>query len=190
MTRGLTAGQQSAAVAPHSCAVQLVEAIFDSGTVYGSLCGVDLPVGSVTYTALNKLRAVEPFSESMESTEGMRMLFDGVDAGIIAIAAAEPYRGRPLNFYEVWLDSSGAAIGSPVLIFPGLMTALSISEEGGQAQVVLEAEHLEAELRRPREIRYNDADQRLFFSNDKGFEWAEQTTELTLVWPSKEAFKK
>lgn len=189
--RGLTTNQQNAATGAHATHVLLIEAIFDSGTIRGTTSGVDLPsIGGNSYTAINTLRSIEPLGESIESTEGLRITLDGVDTAIITIAAAEPYRGRALNLYEVWLDAAGAAIGSPVLLFPGLMTALQTTEEGGAATVVVEAEHFEADLRRPREIRFNDADQQQLYAGDKGFEHAERTTELTLVWPSKEVFKR
>jgi len=187
VTRGLSTAQENAAKAAHSTCALLIEAVFDSGTIRGSTCGHDLTVDGNSYPALNKLRSVEALGESTESTEGLRITLDSVDAGIITILVSEPYRGRPLNLYEVWLDSNYAQIGNKVLMFPGLMTAMMNSETGGSCTIVVEAEHFEKELRRPRETRYNDADQRSLYPTDKGCEYVESLTELMLVWPSREA---
>ena len=188
--RGLTTAQQNAAAAAHSTAAVLIDVLFASGTLRCTTAGVDLTIGGNTYFAVNKLRTVEALDESQDSTEGLRFTLDALDPAIITLLAGEPYRGRPINVYEVWYDANYQPIGSPALVWPGLMTAMTSSEQDGQVAVVVEAEHFEKELRRPRETRFNDADQRALYPDDKGFEHVEQMTELQLVWPAKEAFKR
>jgi hypothetical protein len=190
MSRGLTTAQQAAAEGPHCTAAQIIDAVFDSGTLRFSTAGHDITVGANTYYASNKLRSIEALNESQDSTEGLRITLDAVDAGILAIIAGEPYRGRALNLYEVYLDASYIAIGAPVLQFPGLIASIVPSEQEGQATIVLEAEHFEKELRRPREVRFNDADQQSVYAGDRGCEYADQMTELQLVWPTKEAMRR
>ncbi len=191
MSRGLSAGQIAAAAGPTTVQALVFEALFDSGALRGSLCGIDLVIGGNSYPAVNKIESIEALSESTDSTEGLRVQFAGLDAGILAIIAAEQYRGRTANLYKVFLDPAAgyAQVDSPILHFPGRLIDIRSSEQGGSCGVTVLVEHFEAELRRPRVTRYNDADQRRLYPTDAGCEHVEQMTEVSLTWPTREALK-
>jgi hypothetical protein len=189
MTRGLSDTQVAAEASGHVRDALIVDMLLDSGTVRGSLCGIDLEVGGELYRALNTLRSVDDISEDAQSTEGLRFQFDGLNPIIITLAAQEPYRGRPINLYRVYLTDDYKPMGATVLLFPGLISTMGITEEGGSASLTVQAEHILAGARRSRPIRYSSADQELRFPDDKGFEYVEQMTEVNLIWPRKEFFK-
>lgn len=194
MSRGLSGIEATQSSLRNTIVIQLIEVLFDSGPLRLALGAHDVTSGGVTYTA-SRVVSIEANAESADSTEGLSFALDGLDAGILAIAAAEPYYRRPVNLYEQWLygDYAGGAYvaaAAPRLEWCGVLTGLVIEEQDRRCSIAGTAEHYDADLRRPRTQRYNNADQTRRYPTDTGFSMAEQLTQLTLVWPSKEALKK
>jgi len=192
MSRGLSSAQVTASKASHSTCTQLVKMAFPSGSIRGSVCGHDITTSDGSYPAINALRNIDAMSEATDSTEGLKVVVDGLNAGIITILAQEQYKGSLLTLYEVWFENiAGAyvAIDDPVVQWVGRITSISSDESNGVATVVVQAEHYEAELRRAKPTYYNDSTQRRLYPTDKGGEHVERMTEVTLVWPSKEALR-
>jgi len=189
MTRGLSTAEVNASGARNTIVVQLIECLFDSGALRLAMGGHNVTYGGLTWTAVNVL-SIGAQAESADSTEGLTFSLSGLDPAILALAASEPYYRRRINLYEQWLYDDYSAVAAPRLEWCGVLTALAIEEEGRKATVAGTAEHLDADLRRPRIARYNNADQTRRYPTDTGFSLVEQMTQLTLVWPSKEALQK
>ena len=189
MSRGLSAAEISASTARNSISIPLVEILFASGPLRLALGGQSVNATMGLFTAANLL-TMEPVDESADSTEGVRFALNGIDAAILARAAGEPYYRRRVNVYEQWLNASYQAVAAPRLEWCGVLTSLVIEEQGGKAAVSATAEHFDADLTQPRVSRYNNADQLRRHPGDTGFSDVEQMSEITLVWPSKEALQK
>jgi hypothetical protein len=188
-TRGLTAPEQSAASARNSLSVQMIEVLFDSGALRLCLGRSEIIAGLFTFYPAKSL-ALDVSAESSDSLEGFKFSLTGLDMAILAIAAAEPYFRRPVLVYEQWVDANYAAVAAPRLEWIGRLTSLVIEEQGRVATVAGTAEHWDADDDRVRISYYNDATQRRLYPTDEGLSLVEQMTEVTLVWPSKEALKK
>lgn len=190
MTRGLSGAQITAAAATHRQTVGLVEALFDSGALRLALSPWDVYAAPYTYTAASIL-TVREARESATSVEGLEFVLTGLDPAIITIATSEPYRGRVVRLLKGYVDpANNQLIGTPVVFFLGRMQNMVIAESNETATVTVYAEHYDAELDRPMPLRYSDADQQRLYPGDLGCQYAAQTTEKTVIFPSKEAQKK
>lgn len=185
--RGLTTDELAAAAARHSTVVPMVELLFDSGPLRLALGGLTVESGGTTWQATGVLATLQASQESADGTEGMAFEMTGLEPAIVTIAAAEPYRGRLFRLLEQWLDDSLQAVAPPRVEWVGRLTALVVEESDGKAVVSGAAEHYEADLRRPRSLRYTGAEQQRRYPGDTGLDAVEQMSEIKLVWPTKEA---
>jgi hypothetical protein len=190
MTRGLTTAELAEANNQASMVIPLLEIMFDSGALRLALGAHAVTSGGLTWVATGNLVQLEAVNESADSTEGMNFTLNGLDAGIIALAAYEPYRGRIFRLYEQWVNSAYIAVAPPRVEWMGRLASLAIDEQNGKCNVSGSAEHYDADLQRARVLRYNDSDQKRLYPGDTGFSRVEAMTEVTLVWPSKAALKK
>lgn len=72
-------------------------------------------------------------------------------------------------------------LADPRPIFEGRMDNMEIVV-GKTAEIVLHVESRLADLERPRIRRYNDADQRVLYPDDRGLEFVEQMVEKSIPW--------
>lgn len=188
MTRGLSTTQLAAAQGTHRSAVALVEALFDSGTLRLALAPWNIVSGGETYVATGPFLTIKDPSESVGSVEGLEFVLSGVSTEIIAIATAEPYRGRVVRLLKGWIDpATNLSIGNAVPWFVGRMHSMRITEKNDSCEVSITAEHYEADLTRPTPLRLSDADQQRLYPGDLGCSLAEVMAEHQIVFPSKEA---
>lgn len=190
MSRGLSSAQQTAAAGGHRRCVPLVEALFDSGTLRLALSPISITDQGYLYTATGPLVRVNETHESANSVEGMEFVFSGLPPEIIAIATAEPYRGRVVRLLKAWLNDANETIGTANVMFVGRMHSMQITEKNDMCEVTVKAEHYEAELSRPVPLRLNNADQQRLYPGDLGCEYAEMMVEHQIVFPSREAQRK
>jgi hypothetical protein len=191
MSRGLSSPQLTASAASHRVNVPLIEMLFDSGALRLAMAPWAIVVGADTYVATGAALKISAAKEDSTGLQGLTFGMSGLDAAIIAIATAEPYRGRLVYFRKGRLDTSThALIGTPTIEWVGRMRDMRIVESNNTCEVSLAAEHYELELTRPSPRRWNDADQQRDFPGDKGCEYASQMTEKFLPFPAKEALRK
>lgn len=188
--RGFSTEELAAASARHSTVVPMVELLFDSGTLRLALGGLPVEHEGITWAATGALATLQTSQESADGTEGMAFEMSGLSPDIVTLAAAEPYRGRIFRLLEQWLDDDLQPVAPPRVEWIGRLTALAVEESDGKAVVSGSAEHYEADLRRPRSLRYTGAEQQRRFPGDTGLDGVEQMTEIKLVWPTKEAQRK
>lgn len=92
--------------------------------------------------------------------------------------------GAPAKIWFGLLDGSGALIGTPYLIFSGMVDQPTIDVDTQTMTVTLALENRLTNLQRPSGRRYTSADQRLFYPDDTGFQWVEPLNDLALRWGS------
>lgn len=188
--RGLTTAELDAAAAPAAIVVPLFELLFDSGTLRLALGSVNVTYAGVTWYATGAALGVSESNESADSTEGLSLELTGLDVGIVALAANEPYRGRTLRVLEAWLGENLQPLFAPRVEWLGRLVAMSIEEQAGKVTVSVQAEHYEAELARQRVLRYTSADQRRRYPGDAGCDLLESMVDAQIVWPNKEIQKR
>lgn len=188
MSRGLSTPQVAAAAGVHRQSVALVEAFFDSGTLRLAIAPWAIVSGGNSYVAAGPLLRIKEVTESTGSVEGMEFTLSGMPPEIIAIATAEPYRGRVIRLLKAYLNAdTNQTIGTAITQFVGRMHSMKIGEKNDSCEVIVTAEHYEAELTRATPLRLNDADQQRLYPGDLGCSLAEMMVETQIIFPSKEA---
>lgn len=173
MTRGSTGPQIAADIAPHAGRAILVEMLFDSGALRLAIADRPITVGADTYVTTGAAFAMSAVDESVAGFEGFQLSLAGVDAGIMALMASEPYRGRTVRVLEPRFDAADAQVGTARVQAVGRMRALSGAENVAERKfvVTLQAEHYDAEFDEPSVIRFTDADQQRRYAGDLGAEY-------------------
>jgi len=188
MSRGLTTAQAQAAIAAHRQILPLVELYFNSGTLLLALGPWDYTSQSGTYIHTGPLAYVKPASESATSQQGLEIGMTGLDPAIVELATTENYRGKLGRLLKGYIaPDSNSPIGEPVPWFIGRMKSMTITEDNASASVAVILEHYEVELSRAAPMRYNDADQQRLFAGDTGCQYAADTANKIVIWPSREA---
>lgn len=185
-SRGLTSAELAAAASDATIVVPLVEVLFDGGPLRLALGGMSITYGGITWAATGSLLSISEAGENAYSTEGVDFEFSGLDQAIVTIAAAEPYRGRVVRIYEAWMNTNGTLVAAPRVEWLGRLTAMAIEEQDGRVVVSGSAEHYEADLFRPRALRYSAADQRRRYPGDAGCDLLESMVDAVIIWPNKE----
>lgn len=191
MSRGLSSPQVIAAAGVHRQTVALIEAFFDSGTLRLAIAPWAITSSGQTYVATGPFLHVKEVTEASGSVEGMEFMLTGISPEVIAIATAEPYRGRVVRLMKAYLDAdTNQTIGTAVVQFVGRMHSMKIVEKNDTCDVIVTAEHYEAALTRANPLRLNDVDQQRLYPGDLGCSLAEIMVEAQIIFPSKEAQKK
>jgi hypothetical protein len=182
VTRSLTAGVQSAIATTQISALMFVELDFASGFLRVTTAGHDVAWNGYTWTGVGMLGKVDPIAEDVSlQANGIKLTLSGVDVAIISIALQEAYQGRAAKIWLAFVNTSGAIVADPVLLFVGRMDTMEV-QDGETATVVLNLENDLAAWDRPRVRRFTDADQRTEYPTDKGFEFVSETAQRTLSW--------
>jgi len=143
--------------------------------------------GYVTYNdnlftgwgSLGKISAIE---EGVElSASGLSVSLSGLPGAIVSTALGEHYQGRLAVLYIAMLDEDYQVIGSPVVLFRGRMDNMPITL-GTTCDISLNIENPLRDWERPKERRYNNADQQAVWPGDKGLEFVEQTVKEEITW--------
>jgi hypothetical protein len=183
MTRGLTAGIDSAVEAGNVPAIVLVEMDFPSGFLRVNNSAVTFPWNGYNWLGLGNLGGIDAIKEgaSLES-RGLAFRLSGVPPANISFALGQQYQGRACNVWFAPLDpATHAVVADPVLIFSGRLDTMSI-ELGETATITVTAESRLADWARPRVRRYNHDDQQIDYPGDKGFAFVTSIVDKELRW--------
>ncbi|KKK59465.1 hypothetical protein LCGC14_3034130, partial [marine sediment metagenome] len=145
---------------------------FDSGELRLWNGFRDLIFNSETYTGSGSFLAISKVEETQNlKASNLTLTLTGINASIISIAITEDYQGRPFTMWIGMMDSAGALVGTPLLIFKGEMDVMTLVDDGTTATIQLKVENDLVSLNRAKEFRYNDEDQELDFPGDRIFEF-------------------
>lgn len=181
--RDMTAGVVTEIAKGEVQPVIFAELEFDSGTTrywtgYGSLSW-----DSKTWLGTGDLGTISEISETRSvRAEGITLEISGIPSANIALALTENYQGRPVSIWHGFVDDAVAVLADPVLTFKGLMDGMSIRDEGETSTIQVSAENRLAELKRSRERRSTDQDQRIDYPNDRAYEFVAGLQDKDIRW--------
>lgn len=183
MTRGRTSPQVAADTASHSGGAVLLEFNFDSGTLYLCLGRWTITYGGNAYVHTGAALSVQAHGEAADGTEGLEVTMTGLEPGIFDLVVSEPYQRRPMRLLELRFDADDQPVGDPSTEFPGRMTAMTAVEspKDRSMTVVVQCEHWDADGRRPRNIRFSDAEQQRRFPGDMGAQYVASMVERVMT---------
>lgn len=125
-------------------------------------------------------------SEAKESAgllaNGITLSLSGIPGANLAIALTEDYQGRPLVVYFGFLNSSGAVIVDPFILWSGRMDIMVIEEGADTATIGVTGESRAISMRRSMERRLTHEDQQLDYPGDLGFEFVEGLQNAEQLW--------
>lgn len=183
MARDLTAGMITEIDATELSPIFLIKGEFDSGdlnfwTGYG-----EITWNSDIYTGSGTLLNINEVSETQELVaNGVDLSLNGIPSSLVSLALSEDYQGRPLSIWFGALDSNGAVVSDPTLVFKGKMDIMVIDDNADDAIITVSCESDLIGLRDSKERRYTDEDQKSEYPNDRGFEFVSTSQDITLTW--------
>lgn len=83
---------------------------------------------------------------------------------------------------QLGLMGDGALIGTPYVVFSGLIDQPDVKVSAQTVEFSLALENRLSDLARPSARRYTAADQKLFYPDDSGFDWVETLNDIALRW--------
>lgn len=139
-----------------------------------------------TYTGAGTVLGVSPVESAM-SLESRRVEFslEGISSELIAVALVEDYRGRPVWAWMSATDAQGTWLFTPRIVFAGRMDVMRHEDFGETANFVLTAETRMADVRRVRERRWTDGDQRDAWPDDASLVYVARLQNKVVYWGRK-----
>lgn len=160
--------------------VHLLAFYFDSGTVYINDTNIPITYDSNEYLAYGHLLGFGDIEETSELVvSSLSISVSGVDQAYISKFLSEPYIDRQVKIYKAFLDvNTEALIADPILIFDGRMDSPSISDDpdAGTCGISVSCTNAWVDFERRPHRKTNHEEQQIWFSGDKGFEFASEIT--------------
>ena len=183
MARDITSGFQTEIEAKELRPVLLLHADFDSGGVFIWTGVGTISYGGNDYLGTGDFLAIETIEETTElKAASTRFKLSGVPTDLLSLALSESYQGRPISCYFGVLNTSGAIIADPYLVFKGKMDIMEITDGGDTAEITLSAESDLIDLRTARTRNYTPEDQKAIYSGDMAFDYVPQIQDITVNW--------
>jgi hypothetical protein len=144
----------------------------------------DLDWAGEIWTGGGTLISVTPAAETVElAATGSRLMLNGIDAEVVAIALGEAYQGRPFKLWFGALKADGrTVVADPVPLIAGRMDVMTIDDAGETASIALTVEGRLIALDRPKPLRYTAAEQREMYPDDAGLDFVPGLQTREVIW--------
>lgn len=182
MARDISATNITASQAEVVRPVLFAKLEFSSETIYLNNLAMPITFGGNTYQGVGAFGSITAVQEGTElKTYNLEMTLTGIPSTYISVALNIQYKNRDATVYLGFLNSSWTLVDTPFILFKGRMDTMNI-EMGEEGTVILSIVDRFKDWERPRIRRYNDADQKIYYSDDDGFEFVPQMVEKVLIW--------
>jgi len=169
--------------------LHLISLAFSGGTLFLTTAPHDVVFSGDTYTSVGGHLGFDVVQESGDLTgQGVRITLDGVDQTVISPLLAQNYIGRTAKVYQAHMDSSGALVADPVLLFEGLLNSrFRVAESrdpdgGGTVVVTTTVVSPLVSFRQQRGIRMTLASHQHHFSADTIMRHVSTISARKVVW--------
>lgn len=188
MSRSLTSGMLAVVTAAALTPILFVEIDTPSGNAYAWSGLGTINWNSIDWIGAGELMGVDAVPETVQvEAAGTQITLSGVPAALAALALEDLRRYYPAKIWFGALDTNFAIISDPVLIFSGRVDAAKISDTGDTSTIIITAESRLIDLKRSRERRYTDQDQKIEHPSDDGFQYVAGMQDATIGWGSTSA---
>ena len=183
MARSLTAAALAETQAAQLSPILLFKAQFTSGYVYLWSGMGDLTWDGQTWQGIGVLGGVSEIEETTDiKANGIRVSLSGVPSNMISIALAEVRQNKPCFVYIGFLSASGTIIIDPYQLFAGRLDVPEINDSADTAVLTITAENRLIDLDKARMRYYTDADLKIDYPTDKGFEYVSAIQDIEIEW--------
>lgn len=216
MARDITAAVASAASSRTNAVFLLADFAFDSGEVNFWTGIGSLTYNGKTYVGTGNMGAVSEVTETQNAQAyGIVFQLSGINSSLISLAVNETYQGRRCALYLAFLsiDASylelagggtltlagggtlelagagtiGELLADPVPLFKGYMDVMEVEDNGATSTLKLSAESVLAKLKRTKEGRYTDENQKAKYPGDTGLSRINQLQDKRVTWGRNDA---
>jgi hypothetical protein len=108
----------------------------------------------------------------------------GVEQSYVSLFLSQNYIDVPARIYRAVLDDNDVVIGSPILVFNGVITNYDIQDSKSESTVTVQIASHWKDFEKENGRKTNDNSQKIYFPNDEGFEFAAKTIK-DLKWGRK-----
>lgn len=183
MSRDLTAGMIAEVTARQLSPILLLKAEFDSGDLLLWSGIGSLTFNSEVYTGAGALLGISEMQEVTQvEAQGATFQLTSIPDQFVSLALSENYQRRPITCWLGALDSSGALVPDPVILFKGRMDVLQIDDDGAASMLAMQAENRLIDLKRARVRRYTPEDQKQQYAGDLGLDFVASLQEKEVIW--------
>lgn len=181
MSRELSTAIQNAIAAEVVRPAFFVYLDLPSGAVRVNSTIYSIDYGGNTYTGVGDLGNIGTVQEQTDfSSPGLDLTLSGLNPSLISAAYNDSYQGRQVSVYLGFLNSDHALIDA-FEMFTGRIDYMQI-EVGETATITVRCENELVDWERPKIRRYNDADQKSVYPDDRGLEYVPKMVEREIVW--------
>lgn len=158
---------------------------FTSGVVLANTSPYAITINGESYAGVGEFGRVSTVQESIENRSADASIeLSGVIAADIALALNSGYRNQPATIYAVLFDQNHRIIGTPIIVFQGLMDQMVIALDT-TGTVTLSLSNRLADWDRPRIRRYTDEDQQASAPGDLGCSFVAALQDKVVLWGMK-----
>ena len=120
------------------------------------------------------------------TSKGIDVLLSGVPQSLISLILSEQRHSARGKVWLGCLDSFGAIVDAPYMLFEGGLSSPRINDSTDTAEIVLSYEDDLIILQKSKSLRYNNDAQKALFPLDKGFEYVASLQDWKGFWGNKE----
>ncbi len=183
MARTMTGAMDTEFTAPDLQPIIFIKAEFPSGDVNIWSGAQEIIFDGDSYTGLGDLIGMSPMEETFDlKATGMRFSLSGIPASMISTALNEDYQDRPITCWFGCLNSAGAIIADPLVMFKGRMDVMEIVDGGVTATIGIAAENVLVALESANLRRYTPEDQKETYPGDTFFDRVAALQDQEIIW--------
>jgi hypothetical protein len=187
LTTAEAAAARAAGVRP---TVLLVEMQLTPTPLYLCTARMTLNYAGREWLGAGLVGSVEEISESASDIKPLRFTLSCVPNEMLSLALSAGGKGRTVRVHLLVLDQETYQPALFRQIWAGVLDQMSVEEGSEFGAVSVSAIHMAEIFRRPRPLRYNDADQQKIAPGDRGCSFIATQQGQQVVWPSVEYLKR
>lgn len=127
----------------------------------------------VNFPSSSHFLGIDNVKETAElRINSINITLSGVEQSYIALFLSANYIDTPVSVYRAVMSDSAAVIGSPILIFNGVMTSYEIQDSESDSTITISVASHWQDFEKENGRRTNNNSQKLHFPGDDGFEFA------------------
>lgn len=137
------------------------------------------------------LGSIDEVADVAGEQHALRFTLSGVPSDLLAVALAEPIRGKACTVRLAVLHPDTHAVLDVPLAWAGTLDQMAITQQpGNTCSVSVTAEHAGAAYARPKPLRYTDADQQRLYPGDTSLRFVVSQSQHQDVWPAASYFRR
>jgi len=143
----------------------------------------DITFDSNTFSGVADFLNIDVATETTDlQANGASITLSALSSATVSLALGEAFQGEPMKIWLGVLDTSGAVIADPYMVFEGKMDTMSIAKAGDKSSLTITAESSLIDLNRSRVRRYTPEDQKINYPTDKGLDYIPSIQDLNITW--------